>query len=467
MTLVDLLSGVCDQLRDGLVELAEDLPCEGLNAKLFRDLISRVETCLDTAGLSVLEAFVESQEETRDVIEHEGRKHRFKEVTEKEWLTPFGLARVSRRYFQPDAGGDGVVPIDLRCGMKDRYMTPDLEEACALGSAMLVPREVETFLKKLLPVAPSATAIQKVIRQVGDFAEEHQDRIEEEMSEKAPLKPTGEVLVVSWDGVTVPLREKGKKQGRPKERPGGEQPKESATAWREAGVGTVSIYERDLYEQRAVRKDTRYFARMPETGMKSLVQRLEGTVAELRAERSFEEVVVLCDGKPSIWNAATKAECYEGATFILDFFHAAEQLSKASETIFGKNSDKAKKWYAEYRARLKEDPDGVVALIRSLRYYTNKIRRGSQRRKTLRRAIGYFGRNSNRMRYAEFLERGLPIGSGPVEAACKTVVGARLKRSGMRWNRDGGQRVLNLRVHHLSKRWEVFWETYMTQRMAA
>ncbi len=81
--------------------------------------------------------------------------------------------------------------------------------------------------------------------------------------------------------------------------------------------------------------------------------------------------------------------------------------------------------------------------------------------KTVKRVIGYFHRNLSKMAYADFRAQGLPIGSGPVEAACKTVVNARLKRSGMRWTRVGGQRVLNLRTHVLSKRWDVFGDTYM------
>jgi len=66
------------------------------------------------------------------------------------------------------------------------------------------------------------------------------------------------------------------------------------------------------------------------------------------------------------------------------------------------------------------------------------------------------------MRYATFQKRGLPIGSGPVEAACKTVVGNRLKRSGMRWSPEGGQNVFNLRTAVKSNRWDTLWSVYQT-----
>ena len=63
------------------------------------------------------------------------------------------------------------------------------------------------------------------------------------------------------------------------------------------------------------------------------------------------------------------------------------------------------------------------------------------------------------MCYAEFAEMGLPIGSGNVESAAKNIVQARLKRSGMRWSRDGGQHVLDLRTYLKSGRWEIMWDT--------
>ena len=65
----------------------------------------------------------------------------------------------------------------------------------------------------------------------------------------------------------------------------------------------------------------------------------------------------------------------------------------------------------------------------------------------------------------DFRSRGLPIGSGPVEAACKTIVKAHLYSSGMPWNLPGGQHVLNLRVMRKSNRWETAWKYYINYKM--
>ena len=174
----------------------------------------------------------------------------------------------------------------------------------------------------------------------------------------------------------------------------------------------------------------------------------------------LREVVLLCDGKPSIWSAAESLKSFPEATWILDFYHATEQFSQAAEALFGEKSIRGRRWYEKYRERLRDETHGAQAAIRSLAYHAAKLRRGSDRHKTVRRVIRYCRRNLSKMAYANFRARGLPIGSGPVEAACKTVVAARLKRSGMRWSRIGGQYVLNLRVYVLSNRWEVFWKAY-------
>jgi len=465
-----MIDDVVRQFRNGLTDLVQDLDGTALTPDTFVGFIGNLKSLISEIGLRAFTETVLRHEEASDIVESGGQLHRYKMDSDKEWITPFGLAVIPRRYFQPDRGGEGTVPLDVRCGMVDRPMTPDVEEICAFSGAHLVPREVETLLGKLLPHRPSATAIQHVIQHVSAFAERAEGTVEEAMRKHVPLSTKGDVLVQSWDGVTVPLREKGKKTGRKPERPGvrEDDADTSPTAWKEAGVATISIYSQDE-EGRPVRLDTRYLARMPETGMARLLEQQNSIVSPLLRNRALRRIVFLCDGKHAIWTAAEKLESYPMATLILDFFHAAEHLSKAAEALFGKKSVPAKRWYNKNRERLRDAVGGARSAIRSMQYCLGKrrLRKGSERYKTVKRVIGYFRRNLPKMAYADFRAQGLPIGSGPVEAACKTVVNARLKRSGMRWTRDGGQRVLNLRTHVLSKRWDVFWDTYMGERQAA
>ena len=463
-----MIDDVVRQFRNGLTDLVKDLDGEGLTSTTFVGFIGDLKALINKVALHAFVETVRRHEETADVVQHDGQQHRFKMNSDKEWITPFGLALMPRRYFQPDRGGEGVVPLDLSCGMVDRPMTPDVEELCAFSAAHLVPREVETLLGKLLPHRPSATAVQHVIQHVGRFAEQEEPEIETAMRKQAPLSKKGDVLVQSWDGVTVPLREKGTKTGRKPERPGVREGDSTPTAWKEAGVATISMYTQDE-EGHPVRLDTRYLARMPESGMARLLDQQNRVVGPLLRNRVLREIVFLCDGKEAIWTAAEKLESYPMATLILDFYHAVENLSKAAEALFGKKSVPGRRWYDKYYERLRDDEGGATSAIRSMQYHLRMLglRKGTERYKTVRRVIAYFRRNLAKMAYAGFRERGLPIGSGPVEAGCKTVVGARLKRSGMRWTREGGQQVLNLRTHVLSDRWDVFWDTYMAARNAA
>lgn len=464
-----MIDDVVRQFRNGLTDLVRDLDGNGLTPTTFVGFIGGLKALINDVALLAFVETVLEHEETADIVDHDGEQHRFKMDSEKEWITPFGLAVIPRRYFQPDRGGEGIVPLDARCGMVDRPMTPDVEELCAFSAAHLVPREVETLLGKMLPHRPSATAIHHVIRHVGVFAEQAEDEIEAAIRKQAPLSTKGDVLVQSWDGVTVPLREKGKKNGRKPERPGVRDNGDGTTptAWKEAGVASISIYSRDD-DNKPVRLDTRYLARMPEPGMTRLLDQQDAVVGPL-LKRQLREIVFLCDGKPSIWTGAEKLHSFLMATLILDFYHASEHLSKAAEALFGKMSVPGRRWYDKNYERLRDAEGGATAVIRSMMYYRSKLklRKGSNRYKIVTRVINYYRRNLSLMDYATFRARGLPIGSGPVEAACKTVVGARIKRSGMRWTREGGQLVLNLRIHVLSNRWDVFWSAYMDARAVA
>ena len=102
---------------------------------------------------------------------------------------------------------------------------------------------------------------------------------------------------------------------------------------------------------------------------------------------------------------------------------------------------------------LKEEPAGVDKVIRHLRYLAKKY----LRRKAISKALKYFRNNRTRMDYADALANNLPIGSGVVEAACKTLVTQRLKRSGMRWGIDGGQAILTFRAFAQSDRFDAAW----------
>jgi hypothetical protein len=151
-------------------------------------------------------------------------------------------------------------------------------------------------------------------------------------------------------------------------------------------------------------------------------------------------VVFLGDGAAWVWELARVN--FPLAVFILDFFHAVEPLEWLAQALFGEQTDQAKTRCERWARMLKEQPDGLDAVLREARLALP--RRGKRRQGALDQ-IAYFENNPDKMRYAEYLARGLFIGSGVVEAGCKTVIGQRLKQSGMFWGVTGAQNVLDIR----------------------
>jgi hypothetical protein len=174
-------------------------------------------------------------------------------------------------------------------------------------------------------------------------------------------------------------------------------------------------------------------------------------------------VVKLADGAEENWRfldvlalGLTAAELARvEQVSIVDFYHAAEHLKQACDAIWGAESVQSKAEFARLRTLLKEDDKGVDKVIDRLRYRASRTR--GRQRERLEKELTYFRNQRSRMRYAQYRRDNLPIGSGIVEAACKTLVTQRLKRAGMRWSMEGGQAILTLRGVIQSERWERAW----------
>ncbi|MEK7850659.1 MAG: ISKra4 family transposase, partial [Deltaproteobacteria bacterium] len=121
--------------------------------------------------------------------------------------------------------------------------------------------------------------------------------------------------------------------------------------------------------------------------------------------------------------------------------------------VFGGDEARINQWCKLRRDELDEGGvEDVIAAIRQLAGYSEKAK------EVCEREIGYFEKNKERMRYGEFRKRGLFVGSGVLEAGCKSVVGQRLKQSGMHWTVKGANSIIALRCCLFSNRWEDFWE---------
>ena len=170
-----------------------------------------------------------------------------------------------------------------------------------------------------------------------------------------------------------------------------------------------------------------------------------------RGMPSAPKLVFLGDGAAWVWEVVRIN--FPGVIEVLDFHHAGDHLVELCEALFGKASDKGKAQCETWKTRFKED--GVDEVIGAAQ---TALPRSGPRRKEAKKQIAYFQKNRDRMLYATFRKAGYFIGSGVVEAGCRTVVGQRLKQSGMFWSSSGAQNVLAIRSALLSNRFDHYWD---------
>ena len=218
-------------------------------------------------------------------------------------------------------------------------------------------------------------------------------------------------------------------------------------------------------EKTPERLQSRYVARMPEDKSTTLKQQLQAEVESTLSRLPPDVVkIFLSDAAQGIRKEVDTNPLFEDFKKIIDFFHTSDHLSNAAEAIFGKESPEGEEWYESKRSLLLEDDDGAELVYRSMLYYQQNYKYPKDRRDALKREVVFFKNNKDRMEYKRFRDNGWPIGSGVIEAACKSVVKCRFCRSGMRWTRPGGQTILTLRSLIKSERWDDFWTLYKTTR---
>ena len=438
-----------------------------LTADLALDFSAALKDAFSEAGRQAYQRFIESYDLQEPMLDINGRTFRWKMVSPKVFLTPFGEMQVARSLYQADAGGKSYCPLDDFWGMKDEFATEDVREAVAFSMAHLTDDETQQLFEKCAWFHPSATAIKNITDTIGNFVETHADTIMQTVQDIQQLPQETDVLVASMDGVNVLLREQGTQQGRPAQRPGHKASSSKNTAYKNAMAGAISWYALPSEpEERPQRLQSCYTARMPQDGATTFKRQFEQEV--LAAQEKLPQgatKIFLCDGHRAIWSYADNNPMYDDYEKLIDFYHTTEHLSKAGEALFGKSSDQGKVWYNKYRGKLLDDNDGAESVLRSMIYYSQNLPKS--RKESMEAERTFFMRNKDRMSYADFRARGLPIGSGPVEAACKSIVKTRLCRSGMRWSRHGGQRILHLRCFVKSNRWDVFWKQYIQLKRSA
>jgi hypothetical protein len=276
------------------------------------------------------------------------------------------------------------------------------------------------------------------------------------LREQETVPEDAAVLAVSLDGVMVPDRDAQSeaRTEREKRKKTLSQATGGPAGYREVGCGTVS-----LFDPEGVRLDTVRYGRAPEFKKKTLTEQLDAEVASIVAVRPDLKLVALADAAEENWRYFDGPQ-WDNATKIVDHGHGCQHLKAAFAAYYGATSIKGRAQYEHYKVILKDEHGGVDEVIAELLRLERKLREKGKHKKrgeNLRKERKFFKNQRERMDYASYQERGLPIGSGVVEAACKTLATQRLKRSGMSWA-DGKQPILTIRSLQQSNRWDRGWK---------
>jgi hypothetical protein len=319
----------------------------------------------------------------------------------------------------------------------------------------LTSAETSTLFTALGIAGPSSRSCDRLPKLLSAVWESQRERWEDALRQQEVVPAQASVVAVSLDGVMVPdkdaqreakaTREAAKKQGLSQQLRG-------PAGYREVGCGTVTLYDED-----ANRLDTVRYGRAPEAKKKTWTAQLEAALASILAVRPDLEGVALADGAEDNWRYFERP-VYENATKIVDYGHASQPLRAAMTAYYGEKTVTGRAEYARLRILLRDQPGGADDVIAELSRLSRKMggKRRQGRRKLLNAERTYFQNQRDRLDDAGYQARGLPMGSGMVEAACKTLATQRLKRSGMSW-RDGKPAILTMRSLQQSHRWPAAW----------
>lgn len=389
-----------------------------------------VQQLVTTIGQALMQELLQTKGTAELTLEEDGQRWYRKEASIGHYYTLYGEVAVERHLYQRSLGGPTRCPLEEECQLSFASATPLLAEVLSFKVSAMTPNDVAQDLHKQgLSLSPSF--IQHTAQRVGQLAVQKRARWDVRSPD---LDRPVRTIATGLDGTTVPLWEEH---------------------YKEAMCGTIA-----LYDGKGQRLATHYLGAMPESGKGQFVERFTTQVAQVKTRYPRARHVVLSDG--ATWNWQLLAAQYPEALGILDFWHAVQHLAEAANAIFGSTPSAAKTaWFERWRTTLRDAPNGVAGVIRTLIYYRNSATLSAAAQQVIATHLHYFRQHTEHMQYADYTAAGLPIGSGVTEAACKELIKARFCRSGMRWKRATGDAILQLRAIRLSDQWDSFWAKVM------
>lgn len=309
-----------------------------------------------------------------------------------------------------------------RAGSQTQFEQASQDLLCYAG-LRLDPREIERVAET-------------VGRQVEAWLSEQQNQLLQERG--TACCSTQAHFYISFDGTGVPVRPDELLGRRGKQADGSARTREAklGCVFTQIGVDEAGRPQRD--------PDSTTYVGAIETstlfGWRIYAEALRRGLEQAR------QIIVLTDG--ARYNRTIAQTHFSNAVHIVDLFHAYEHLNALAQTLRGTAAKAPKTWRDLLEA------GNISALVRKAGH---QMPAAAATRKRLGKQLGYFENNAQQMRYAEFRAKNFFVGSGVVEAGCRTVIGQRLKQSGMRWSVRGANAIIALRCCLLSGRFEDFW----------
>ena len=366
-------------------------------------------------------------------------------VRRKELLTILGRVVYERSRFKCPGCGATRYPGDEALDVVGTTRSPGLRRMMARAGSQSTFKDGRDDLRIYAGVEVSAKDVERVAEGIGQEMDAWGERERQALlrEEREPDKDIP-LMYISYDGTGVPMR--------PEELIGikGKQADGSAKT-REAKLGCVFTQTVTDEEGHPIRDpDSTTFVGAIETA-EAFGWRVYGE-ARRRGVVRARRTVVIGDGAEWVKNLAEMH--FPQALMIIDLYHAREHVSALCRTLFESNEKKMERRRRRWWALLDEGKVETIISQASL-----LLPEDPDLRKVVAAEIRYLNKNKERMRYNEFRAQGLFIGSGVVEAGCKTVIGQRLKQSGMEWSLRGANAILALRCVMKSNRLEDYWES--------
>lgn len=373
-----------------------------------------------------------------------------------------GPSRVMRSLYRPvgERNAPVVDLVALRAGAIEGEWLPATAREMAFQVQQRTSREAEASGRRLGRLPYSHASFERVAHTVGEaYVGQHQ-QIERALIEAFKVPEEAHNVSVSLDRVSVPMEEPSDRPIDPSDDDAPKRPIDRV--FRMGYCGTVTLHDGDGEPIYTIRYGT-----MPDGDPEALCLGMADDVAEILAQRPDLRIALLCDGAKEMWNlldaqfttAPFDTKKYV-ITRLIDFWHAIEKLAPAAKVMVG--DAEAKPLMARWKLLLRNSSRASATILAELTASGKEFVQVGEGQ-PVHEAITYFTNNAGRMNYATARRQGLPIGSGSVEATCKSLFNLRMNRSGSRWKGRTGEHIVHLRALALSDRWDAAMDLAFTR----